>query len=93
MIMGVSLTPQGAAAPGAPNDLRVGTDEKNLTPSLEPLAVGSVDALIIFPGRSDPHIDEYNPFEKAKKRYFTALCTAAAPVTKPRRQGLVLSHG
>mgnify|MGYP007057920189 CR=1 FL=1 len=43
VIAGVGLVPQGAAPGRFPENLRIGTDEEDIAPALQPLPIGGVD--------------------------------------------------
>ena len=55
VVHGVRLGPQGALPGRFPHHLRVRPDEDGLSPSLQPVAAGSIQQLIIFPGICRAH--------------------------------------
>ena len=56
MIMAVFLFPAGIFAGGIPDDLRIGTHEKIISPAFQLFSAGGIQHFIIFPLICDPHI-------------------------------------
>ena len=56
MIMAVFLFPAGIFAGGIPDDLRIGTHEKIISPAFQLFSAGCIQHFIIFPLICDPHI-------------------------------------
>ena len=54
-IDGICLCPQGALLGGLPHHLRVGADEQSLSPAFQPVAVGGIQQLIVFPSICRAH--------------------------------------
>ena len=56
MIMADLLFPAGIFAGGIPDDLRIGTHEKIISPAFQLFSAGGIQHFIIFPLICDPHI-------------------------------------
>ena len=55
VVDGICLCPQGALLGGLPHHLRVGADEQSFSPAFQPVAVGGIQQLIVFPSICRAH--------------------------------------
>ena len=55
VVDGICLCPQGALLGGLPHHLRVGADEQSFSPAFQPVAVGGIQQLVVFPSICRAH--------------------------------------